>query len=213
MGKGVNTTIDVPEDNKKRNCSTRCFSTINNIRKCFSLTGERRVRRSQLIEEDFKLRIDENIGLPKYDPETVSKFWNNIYAYRSCFREFVSSLKDGAYTKSIPLLLVYLLVYYVFNLFIAEHLLRAQCHVPEKGFTENQCVKDTLRQWKQIESSFTKILTLFIGFFVSFSINRWLRQVELVPHLDQIVIGLDSFLWIDPTRNENEIMDRYENTY
>ena len=96
MEKGVNTTIDVPEDNKKRNCSTRCFSIIYNIRHCFSLTGERRVRRSQLIEEDFHLPIDENIGLPKYDPETVSEFWNNIYAYRSCFREFVSSLKDSS---------------------------------------------------------------------------------------------------------------------
>ena len=111
---------------------------------------------------------DANIGLPKYDPETVSKFWNNIHAYRSCFRECISSLKAGAFTKSIPLLLVYLLVYYVFNLFIAENLLRAQCHVPGKGFTENQCVKDTLRQWKEIESSFTKILTLFIGFLSPF---------------------------------------------
>ena len=49
-------------------------------------------------------------------------------------------------------------------------------------------------------------------FFVSFSISRWLRQVKLVPHLDQIVIGLDSFLWIDPTRNEDEIMARPDMT-
>ena len=116
---------------------------------------------------------DANIGLPKYDPETVSKFWNNIHAYRSWFRECVSSFKDGAYTKSIPLLLVYLLVYSGFNLFIAEHLLRVQCNVTEHnvtglGFNENQCVKDTLRQWKEIESSFTKILTLFIGFLSPF---------------------------------------------
>ena len=116
---------------------------------------------------------DANIGLPNYDPETVSKFWNNIHAYRSWFRECVSSFQDGAYTKSIPLLLVYLLVYSGFNLFIAEHLLRVQCNVTEHnvtglGFNENQCVKDTLRQWKEIESSFTKILTLFIGFLSPF---------------------------------------------
>ena len=49
-------------------------------------------------------------------------------------------------------------------------------------------------------------------FFVSFSISRWLRQVKLAPHLDQIVIGLDSFLWIDPTRNEDEIMARPDTT-
>ena len=49
-------------------------------------------------------------------------------------------------------------------------------------------------------------------FPVSFSISRWLRQVELVPHLDRIVIGLDSFLWIDPTRNEDEIMSRPDMT-
>ena len=54
MEKGVNTTIHVPEDDKKRNCSTRCLSIINNIRHCFSLTSERRVRRSKLIEEYFK---------------------------------------------------------------------------------------------------------------------------------------------------------------
>lgn len=120
---------------------------------------------------------DANIGLPKYDPETVSKFWNNIHAYRSWFRECVSSFKDGAYSKSIPWLLVYLLVYYGLNLFIADHLLRAQYNVTEHnvtglGLNQNQCVKDTLRQWKEIESSLTKILTLFIGFFVSFSISR-----------------------------------------
>ena len=116
---------------------------------------------------------DANIGLPKYDSQTVSKFWNNIHAYRSWFRECVSSFKDGAYTKSIPLLLVYVLVYCGFNLFIAEHLLRAKCNVTEHnvtglGFNENQCVKDTLRQWKEIDSSFTKILTLFIGFLSPF---------------------------------------------
>ena len=46
---------------------------------------------------------------------------------------------------------LYLLAYYGFNLFIAEHLLRAQCNVTEHnvtglGFNENQCAKDTLRQ-------------------------------------------------------------------
>ena len=54
MEKVVNTTIDVPEDDKKRNRSTQCLSKIYNIRHCFSLTSKRRVRRSQLIEEYFK---------------------------------------------------------------------------------------------------------------------------------------------------------------
>ena len=54
MKKGVNATIDVPEDVKKQNCSTQCLSIIYKIRHCFSLTGERRVRRSQLIKVDFK---------------------------------------------------------------------------------------------------------------------------------------------------------------
>ena len=54
MEKVVNTTIDVPEDDKKRNRSTRCLSKIYNIRHCISLTSKRRVRRSQLIEEYFK---------------------------------------------------------------------------------------------------------------------------------------------------------------
>ena len=36
--------------------------------------------------------------------------------------------------------------------------------------------------------------------------------MKLAPHLDQIVSGLDSFLWIDPTRNEDEIMARPDMT-
>ena len=54
MEKVVNTTIDVPEYDKKRNRSTQCLSKIYNIRHCISLTSKRRVRRSQLIEEYFK---------------------------------------------------------------------------------------------------------------------------------------------------------------
>ena len=74
------------------------------------------------------------------------------------------------------------------------------------------CRKSYLQHWISIERDFTKILTFFIGFFVSMSVNNWYSQVRLVPHLDQILIQINNFLWIDPKKIIDEVKIKHDMT-
>ena len=56
------------------------------------------------------------------------------------------------------------------------------------------------------EATFTRLLTFLIGFYVSFIIARWWRQVTSVPTIDNVCLGLEGYLWCDERRNENEIL-------
>ena len=56
------------------------------------------------------------------------------------------------------------------------------------------------------EATFTRLLTFLIGFYVSFVIARWWRQVTSVPTIDNVCLGLEGYLWCDERRNENEIL-------
>ena len=55
------------------------------------------------------------------------------------------------------------------------------------------------------EAGFTKILTFLLGFYVSFTINRWWRQITSVPSVDGLCIALGAFIWVDPSKKEDEV--------
>ena len=65
------------------------------------------------------------------------------------------------------------------------------------------CDPKLIEEWKIIERDFTRILTFFIGFFVSFSIKNYFNMINLIPRFDTLVMGLDTFLWVDPTKDQN----------
>ena len=63
----------------------------------------------------------------------------------------------------------------------------------------------TFATFAQKEMVFTRILTFLLGFYVSFTINRWWRQITSVPTIDGLCIALGSFIWIDPSKKDDEV--------
>jgi len=55
-------------------------------------------------------------------------------------------------------------------------------------------------------------LTFFIGFFVSLSVKNFFDQVRLVPHLDQILIQMNNFLWVDPNKMTDDVQIKNDMT-
>ena len=55
------------------------------------------------------------------------------------------------------------------------------------------------------EAGYTRLLTFLIGFYVSFTINRWWTQVTSVPTIDGICLALEGYLWCNEDKNEDEI--------
>lgn len=63
----------------------------------------------------------------------------------------------------------------------------------------------TFASFAQKEMAFTRILTFLLGFYVSFTINRWWRQITSIPSIDGLCIALGSFIWVDPSKKEDEV--------
>ena len=184
-----------------------CFHSLLSS---FSITGEKRVKRENLSEEDFTLPDEHRVA--KYNPKNVARYWNRRNASRSFFKTVASSFLNGIHIKLLPVTIIYISLYYVLNIFLVQKLLCPEgiSHTLSATYLEGAsnnttCNKEMFEQWGEMEKDFTRVLTFFIGFFVSMSINNWSTQVRLVPHLDQIIIGLETSLWIDPTKSTDEV--------
>ena len=185
--------------------------------RCFSITGERRVKRDELTSEDFELPIHQKLA--EYDPKLVATYWNNRNVSNPVWKLILYLFIHGIYVKLIPIIIVYMALFFVLNVYGFNDLL---CEDPPNGppigtttinpdmthlaLSGNRlCSKSYLQHWISIERDFTKILTFFIGFFVSMSVNNWYSQVRLVPHMDQILIQINNFVWIDPKKIIDEV--------
>ena len=51
---------------------------------------------------------------------------------------------------------------------------------------------EMLQTWRKEDRDFTKILTFLIGFYLSFTVRCWLKQMESLPKIDGICMVLDS---------------------
>ena len=204
--------------------------------RCFTITGQKRVERKQLKEEDFWLPEEEKLA--NYDQKLVARYWNNTNLSQSSWFSLAQSMffcrgesQDclclcwgtadcchcfsfhpfhwffgGIFLRLLPISLVYTGVYYLVQRKIFAPLFcettynltqsTTTPHAPSENKTN--CSKELIDVWVGLEKDFTTVLTLFIGFFVSFSINNWSAQIKLIPRLDQVVISLETFLWVDP---------------
>ena len=202
-------TIHSIDDNSENKYNLWLY--FHSLLSCFSITGEKRVKRENLCEEDFTL--PEEYRVAKYNPKTVARYWNTRNASRSFFKIIASSVLSGIHIKLLPVTITYIALYYVLNIFLVRKLLCPEGISYSMAFTyplvvssnHTTCNKEMFGQWADLEKDFTRVLTFFIGFFVSMSINNWSTQVRLVPHLDQIIIGLETFLWINPTKRTDEV--------
>ena len=196
------------EDDGQSKCQSMkdCFRSIKYI---FSITGENRVRREKLQDVDFTLPKDQHVAA--YDPLIAAKYWNMTNRHHYLFRAVMSSFKNGICVNLLPVTILYLAIYYLVNILVVDNLL---CTEPSKTSSrihlalapsQMVCNKEILDSWIKQESDFSKVLTFFIGFFVSWSIRNWSSQVMLLPKMDRICIGLYTTLWVDPSLNEADV--------
>ena len=199
---------------------------------CFQITGEIRVKRPKLTSEDFDL--PEADRLAQYDPKRVAQYLNSRNDGNPLWKRIPTLLLHGIAVKLIPVLFVYLTLYYVLNIYGFNRLLCEDSYDSKNSTTTattgattttvnphdtklalsrgNLCDKAHLQHWITMERDFTKILTFFIGFFVSLSVKNFFDQVRLVPHLDQILIQMNNFLWVDPNKMIDDVHIKHDMT-
>jgi hypothetical protein len=160
------------------------------------------VKRKCLSEEDFVLPLEvKPFRVARYRPCRVAEYWNNMYLKQQLCTTMVKSFSRGLIQKLLPATVLYLTLYYIFSLFLSHIIL---CDQQANG-AKPTCDKAPIEELKVIEKSFSRVLTFFIGFFVSVSIRNYFQQVNLIPRFDTLTMGLDTFLWVDPTKKQENI--------
>ena len=177
------------------------------------ITGKTRVKRQELTSEDFELPESQKVA--KYDPVRVACYWNNRNVSNPLWKLIVYPFLHGILVKLIPIIILYMIlnVYGFYILFCDDvpttTIVDTKTNDPEIAnstlSSNSSCKMSYLEHWVSIERDFTKILTFFIGFFVSLSVGRWYSQVRLVPQLDRILIQINNFLWVDPKKLMDDV--------
>ena len=67
--------------------------------------------------------------------------------------------------------------------------------------------KEMLDTWRREDRDFTKILTFLIGFYLSFTVRCWLKQMESLPKIDGVCMALDSIS--DKRTDKSDISNLY----
>ena len=208
---------------KLRSCREKMITFCYKLMNPFIVAGERRIKRPKFQAKDFKLPSDLQVA--KYDPEIVADYWNHQNLPRTFCEAVAQFFYRGIWAKSAPILFLYLLQYYVLNKFIfnlalctdqvnattsssGNHsaLLCPTGYVQLALSNEMCCNEAKFKSWKNMEKDFTKILTFFIGFIVSLSVKTWFDQVKLIPKLDAMLIQINNFIWVDPSKKSNRII-------
>ena len=214
---------DGPNEKEKSICNKICNkkkSFIYKLCKPFIVAGERKVKRAKLTAQDFTLPDESWVA--EYEPELVADFWNTRNLPTGLCKAIAKRLTRGIYVKLVPILILYLVSYYVLNVFVFNKSLCKEKNTAstdggnttmakkEAGYVglalagkNYTCNKAKLESWMKMEKDFTRILTFFIGFIVSMSVRTWFQQVKMVPQLDTILIQINNFIWIDPYKDSN----------
>ena len=187
------------------------------IRAYYRIASDDRVKLPKYKSEDFELSKEAHIA--NYDPTTVANYMNNLCVKGSLSESIISSFRSGIFSKLFPITITYLAIYYLFNVFVVDAFLCTKANsTTSSDFhlalapKNSTCNVEIIKKWKSVESDSSKVLTFFIGFYVSFMVKNWLQQVHLVPRLDFICICLDTFLWTDPTKHRDDVRIKGEMT-
>ena len=203
---------------KTMSCREKSSNFFYKLVKPFVLPLERRVRRPKFEAKHFEVPSDSWVA--KYDPEKVADYWNNLNIPRKFCDAVAFFYFRGVYSKSVPILCLYLLQYYVLNKFMFNI---ALCTDPVKATTSSNgtcptghiqlalsnemcCNEAKFKSWMIMERDFTRVLTFFIGFIVSLSVKTWFDQVKLIPKLDTMLIQINMFIWVDPSKKSDHII-------
>ena len=176
----------------------------------FTISGEDRVKRELLTKEAFFLPDDAKVA--KYDENRVARYWNKMNVQQRMWRQFLLNFVSGLFIKLIPVILVYIAIHYVSFEILYKAYYECAINKTNTIVSPNTNINCTdggwpqrIKLWSTIETHFSKILTFFIGFFVAFSIRSWFTQLKMIPRFDVLTMGLDTFLWVDSTKQNNSI--------
>jgi len=172
----------------------------------FSISGQEKVKRKKISKENFVLPAEVKPFLvAKYNPSRVAEYWNNVYFEQKLCTTMFKSFSRGLIQKLLPATVLYLAVYYIFSRFLAHSIICNQSVAPQSTTCNNTAAVAQIKELKNIERDFSRILTFFIGFFVSVSMKNYFDQVKLIPRFDTLTMGLDTFLWVDPTQKQEDV--------
>ena len=195
--------------------------------------GTEKVQLERVEKDEFSLPIEEHVAY--YDSEKLAHFWNKAnnryFELPSIYSRIWNGLKGAFLSRTAVIISIYLILYYLVNCLIVEHLCTEELliHAMHVNTSENlntqqkngldndipvmninetaTCLhyKIQISKLADKEALFSKILTLLLGFYVAFTVERWWRQVSLLPRMDSICLTLEGCMWWDPGKEESGI--------
>ena len=239
-------TIEMTNNAEPRPLYKRCKSSVNGMIRqqksekgtlwpihhmtyTFSINGEESVKHSKFKESDFSLPKDSRIA--NYDEPALIEFWNAKNARQTLFKQIYSSFTETILWRTAPILFVYLLAFYVFNMalrtricapsldcnleetpfseWIAKRMFSNDSKESQPNFTDPGLCKycgNTFEMWREKEHGFMRILTFLLGFYVSYILRNWWRQVSRLPRMDAACIAIASLISVKSPEKEDQIL-------
>ena len=195
----------------------------------FSINGQESVKHSKFKENDFSLPKDTHVA--NYDEPALIEFWNSDNAYQTLLKRICSSFTDGILWRTTPILFIYLLSFFVFNMLVLAPLcdpsfnqnseenlfLRWMAGIMFSNYREDVQLNrtsnglcndfdDSFEEWREKEHAFTRILTFLLGFYVSYTMRNWWVQVALLPRMDTLCIAIGSFISTKSQQKEDQLL-------
>ena len=207
----------------------RSLQRLVSFERKVTFDGTEKVQLERVEKDEFSLPLEDRVA--DYDAEKLARFWNQENNQRNFEVPSISSricngLEEGFLGRTALIIVVYLILHYTVNLLIVEYWCTEELldpafiySVEESIFADNDTIpkmnstetaaclhyKVQTRKLVDKEALFSKILTLLLGFYVAFTVERWWRQVSLLPRMDPICLTLEGCMWWDPGKNESEV--------
>ena len=171
--------------------------------------------RKDFIKDEFK--VPEGNKVAEYDSEELTRFWleekKNVLERKNVIKQIFAMWSTGIWRESRIPIYLYLIAYYIVNISIIQ----TGCH--ENYISSNNttsyfesvkiygCLyyKEIIEKLDDKQHEFTKLITFLLGFYVSFTLGRWWKKITCIPEIEEFCLTLNSFIWVDPDKNESEI--------
>ena len=207
----------------------RSLQRLVSFERKVTFDGTEKVQLERVERDEFSLPLEDRVA--DYDAEKLARFWNKennqrTFEIPSISARICNGLEEGFLGRTALIIVVYLILHYTVNLLIVEYWCTEELldpafiySVEESIFADNDTIpkmnstekaaclhyKVQTRKLVDKEALFSKILTLLLGFYVAFTVERWWRQVSLLPRMDPICLTMEGCMWWDPGKNESEV--------
>ena len=177
-------SIEISDENE----SKKYYWKFHFLWSFFTISGADRVKREALTREDFYLPDQTKVA--KYDDVRVARYWNETNVKQRMWRQYLNKFAYGLFIKLIPVIIIYLAIHYAtfFTLYPYYECAMnntVNCTGNKTSTPHNNTGKNTttlhnntgkictiggwpnrITSWKELATTFSRILTFFIGFFV-----------------------------------------------